>query len=119
MDITYSWEIISMRKVATLANLSDVVVHLVWSKKGVDEDGNEGRFLGAMELPAPNAESFVPFADLTEADVLAWVQPTVTGGYAEHVDRQIAQQIAEKRQELTEVTVFPWSPAPTEPPVTP
>lgn len=73
MAVTYTWEVTGL-KTTTVANTSDVVVQTYWKKKGTDEAGNTGEFSGATPFSAnsmPANTSFVPFADLTEADVLS------------------------------------------------
>lgn len=102
MTMTYSWKVTSIKK-----DPNDSVVQTYWEKKGVDEDGNEGMFAGATPFTAdPNAEGYIPFANLTEADVLNWIQAVVVGDYEEHVNSQIQRQIDEKT--ITEADM-PWA----------
>lgn len=99
MALTLSWEVTGVKtKNETNTDgdtLTDAVVQTFWKCTGVDADGNEGSFAGATPFSAANvpAGSFVPFADLTEATVLGWIQNVVVGGYLEHVKGQIQKQI--------------------------
>jgi hypothetical protein len=110
MATTYSWKITSVKK-GNVDALSDVVLNVRWEKKGVDEDGNEGKFQGATPFTAPHESAFIPFNDLTEEIVLNWVKAVVVGSYEEHVNGQIQKQIDEQKNPVTEVaeTELPWA----------
>ena len=99
MALTLSWSITGV-KTNNQVNidgdtLADAVVQTYWKCTGVDENGNEGTFAGATPFSAENvpAGSFVPFANLTEATVLGWIQSVVVDTYLEHVKGQIQKQI--------------------------
>lgn len=110
MAVTYTWAVTGMKVLASAGPLSNYVVNVQWTKTGTDENGNTGVFNGATPFqPDPTQPDFVPFDQLTEAIVLSWVQPVVTGMYEEHVNAQIAKQIADKIDPITDVTP-PWAP---------
>lgn len=110
MAVTYTWAVTGMKVLASAGPLSNYVVNVQWTKTGTDENGNTGVFNGATPFqPDPAQPDFVPFDQLTEAIVLSWVQPVVTGMYEEHVNAQIAKQIADKIDPVTDVTP-PWAP---------
>jgi hypothetical protein len=105
-------------KVTRVGNETDYVVQTYWTKTGTDEDGNTGTFSGATPLdPNPEQSDFIPYDQLTQEIVLSWIQPIVTGPYEDHVNSQIAKQIADKINPITE-PVLPWAP-PTPPEPTP
>ena len=113
MALTYTWALKSLKK-ADVDNLSGVIVQTHWTCTGTDEDGNEGVFNGATPFnPAEvDPNNFTAYEDLTEAQVLSWIEGVVVGAYKEHVDAQILKQIAEKKAPAVEVAegAFPWSP---------
>ena len=110
MAITYTWAVTGMRVLASAGGLSNYVVNAQWTKTGTDENGNTGTFSGATPFqPDPSQPDFVPFDQLTEAIVLSWVQPVVTGMYEQHVNEQIDKQIADKIDPVNDVTP-PWAP---------
>jgi hypothetical protein len=116
----YTWAITSIKK-GDVAGLSDVLLHVRWTLTGTDKDGDSGTFQGATPLDPPNEgqEGFTAFEDLTEAKVIEWVQAVVVGSYKDHVDGQIAKQIAAIKTPVVEVATeaLPWAPPvePTEP----
>lgn len=114
MAITYTWELTSLKK-KNVGNLTDFVAQTYWKKIGTDENGVTGEFSGATPFtPEADADpaTFISFEDLTEAQVLGWIQEIVVGDYEKHVNEQIAKQIDTKKNLETEVGSgkFPWSP---------
>lgn len=126
MALTYTWAVTSLKKTTDIAlGIDNVVVQTTWTCTGTDEDGDSGTFNGATPFPLSTVDpaTFIPYEDLTEADVIGWIQAVVVGSYKEHVDAQIMKQIALIKDPVVEVPNgdFPWdppAPAPTpEPPV--
>lgn len=109
MNITHSWHIITLQVRNEGAN-PDAVVQVFWKKVGTDENGNTGEFLGSTPMTSefvPEGQ-FVPLNELTEETVLAWIQEVVTGEYAKHIDKLIAQQINDKANPVSTI-LPPWA----------
>jgi hypothetical protein len=109
MAITYTWKVTGV-KVKNEGDNENAVVQTYWQKIGTDENGNEGTFSGATPFSSENTENFIAFADLTEEDVLGWIQAIVVGSYEEHVNGQIQKQIDDKVTPVSEPSL-PWAPA--------
>ena len=110
--MNYTWQLTSLKRKDT-SELNNVVVQTHWKKIGTDENGNTGEFLGAtpFDLSTVDPTNFTSYEDLTEEDVLGWIQSVVVGDYERHVNEQIAKQIENKVSPTTEVTGgFPWQP---------
>ena len=127
MALTYTWAVTSLKK-TTDGSVDNFVVQSTWTCTGTDEDGDSGTFNGATPFPLDSLDpaTFIPYEDLTEADVLGWIQAVVVGSYKEHVDAQINKQIALVKDPVVEVPNgdFPWdeptpTPTPPTPPVSP
>lgn len=92
------------------ATLQNAVVQTYWKVVGTDADGNVGEFVGATPFSAANVPeaSFKPFAELQEADVIAWIKAVVDAdaGYKAHIEEQIQRKID---QELTSEAKMPWA----------
>jgi hypothetical protein len=111
MAITYTWKVTGVKVKDEGAN-TNAIVQTYWQKIGTDEAGNEGTFSGATPFTSttmPTGDTFVPFAELTEATVLQWIKDVVIGGYEEHVNAQIAKQIQDKITPVAEPGL-PWAP---------
>lgn len=119
MAITYSWKVTSIRKANIDETLENVIVHVRWEKKGVDEAGNDGTFVGATPLSNPDPTNFIAYEDLTEAIVLDWIKGVVVGSYEEHVNGQIQKQIDAKKNPVEEINdgSLPWNPPGSTPSV--
>lgn len=123
MAITYTWDITNIRKAPQLEGMTDVLVHVRWTKTGTDENGTTGVFQGATPLSPPSGD-FTPYEELTKEQVLGWVQSVVVGQYEQHVNEQIQKQITKKNDPWVDVDETPWgqnlggptpnAPAPTE-----
>jgi hypothetical protein len=112
MAITYTWKITGLKTKDVSEDKPAAVVQTYWQKIGTDEDGNEGTFSGATPFtvdPTDESGPFIPFEELTEEDVLDWIKTVVVGGYADHVNGQIAKQIEEKISPVIE-NRLPWAP---------
>ena len=118
--LTYTWSITSIKTKTEGTNVN-AVVQTYWKKTGKDSADHEGTFSGATPFTTttmPSGAIFVPFDQLTEEIVLGWVKAVVVGGYEEHVNSQIAKQIDEKINTVTEAAM-PWAPETPAAPVAP
>lgn len=112
MATTYTWKVTSIKVKNVSDSKQNAVCQTYWQKIGTDENGNEGTFSGATPFtvdPTDDSGPFIAFEDLTENDVLSWIQSVVIGGYEEHVNGQIQKQIDEKINVITEPKM-PWAP---------
>ena len=112
MAITYTWKITGLKTKNVSDDKQAAVVQTYWKKIGTDADGNEGTFSGATPFtvdPTDESGPFIPFEELTEEDVLDWIKTVVVGGYADHVNGQIAKQIEEKISPVVD-NRLPWAP---------
>lgn len=102
MAITYMWRVKSLNK-----DSDSNVIQVFWDKMGHNENGATGTFAGvtSFENVDSNAEGYIPFNDLTEADVLSWVQAEVVDAYEETVNARIQKQIDNM---TAVVTPMPW-----------
>ena len=116
MALTYEYKVTSLKvRNETVANttVENAVVQTYWTLTGTDENGNEGTFSGATPFTADPTDSsgpFIPFDQLTEQDVIAWISNVVetTHGYKDHINAQIEKQINEKISPITEPSL-PWA----------
>ncbi len=116
MAFTYQWGIKSLKKQDDpSAQLNDIIVQTYWDCTGFDEDGNSGTFHGATPFQPDqiDPENFTAYEDLTEAQVIGWIQDVVNNneGYKIHIDEQIQKQIDASINPVVEVSgdSFPWT----------
>ena len=110
MSLTYTWKLTGLKKQSG-DGVTDAVVQTYWTCTGEHSTGFEGTFSGAtpFDLNTIDPDNFTPFDQLTEAQVLGWVE-TAAASYQDHIDEQINKQIALQILPETEVNEgdFPW-----------
>jgi hypothetical protein len=93
MSITYKWHIDQLTAYPTYESQTDVVFKVTWSYRGVNANGVGSSRGGITEITYAAGSPFTPFADLTEAQVLGWVTPTITNVQLADMDAGIAGDI--------------------------
>jgi len=108
MAITYTWSITSL-ETQTVGENVDTVIGVCWEKRGEDEEGRIGMYASKSGLPTGTAtdSTFIAFADLTEADVINWVQTNMTESYSAKVNSGIQEQIDMQTNPINMPTL-PW-----------
>jgi len=117
MAFTYEWSVTNLKVKDQVnsegATLQNAVVQTHWQVTGTDENGNSAQFSGATPFTAENvpAGTFTAFADLTEANVLAWIQNVVNNdaGYKAHIDERIQFEIDKDLVTEIEEDSLPWA----------
>jgi hypothetical protein len=94
--------------------LPDVIQIIHWRYQATQVDGDKTYFAetyGASSVAQPNPQNFVPYADVTEAEVVGWlIEILPVEAMQASLEANIALQITP-----TEVTLpLPWAPAPIE-----
>jgi len=96
MAITNTWSVVSMDAYPEYKGNADVVFTVHWTLNGTDGTYN-GSVYGSVGLTLDPEATYVPYADLTEAQVIGWVKEALgeesVTGYEENVAQQIANQI--------------------------
>lgn len=111
MNLTYTWTLKSLKKIDA-EGFEGIIVGSTWECRGTDEDGFSGVFNGAtpFNLNDVDPDNFTPYEELTQSQVLGWIQGVVVGTYKDHIDQQIMKQIVVQKNPIVEVTdgTFPW-----------
>ena len=107
MSATTTWIIEWMQCKPTEGTLTDVVVTAGWRCNGVQDTYN-ATIYSTCSFPMPQGDSFTPYADLTQDQVLGWC-------WANGVDKQatedaLAANIALQKNP-TQASGVPWSAA--------
>lgn len=101
MALTFNWTIPTTEY--TKADGGIFTAH--WRCTAVDGEYTASAYGTAGFTPDPTAEGFVPYADLTEADVLAWVWGSVD---KDATEANLAAQI-EADKHPTTANGVPWA----------
>lgn len=95
--------------------LPNVINVIHWRYQATQVDGDKTWFAetyGASSVGQPNPQNFVPYEDVTEAEVVSWLEEILPmEAMQASLEANIALQITPK-----EVTLpLPWAPAPVPP----
>ena len=71
--MTYSWIISNLVAKIQDGDLEKVIETVHWRYQATDGEHTADVY-GGVGLEAPDAESFKPFEEVTEADVIAWLE---------------------------------------------
>jgi hypothetical protein len=121
MSVTYSWKINSLAvSPVPVDGSDDVIVQISASRVATDGDNTVQDARVITWTPEELSGPFVPLADVTEADVIGWVEASeATNGVVEdedgnsttsldRTDADLAQQLA-NAVAAPEATPLPWA----------
>jgi len=97
----YNWTIANLEH--NVADGGVIVAH--WRVSAEDGEYTASAYGTAGFTPDPDAAGFVPYADLTEADVLAWVWGSVD---KDEMEANLAKQIEDQKAPATQ-SGLPWA----------
>ena len=108
--MTATWTVSNMERTLTDGDLSDVVTILHWQvtdSETVDEIVHSGRCYGTVGLSEPDADSFTGYADISEADAIAWAKAAIGEEQVEAYEASVASQIELSKNPVSAAGV-PW-----------
>jgi hypothetical protein len=72
--ITYKWTFSAFDCRVNEEGMQDVVTTVHWRYDGTDEDGITAGMYGAQSVPTPNPDAFTPYPELSEEQVIGWME---------------------------------------------
>ena len=108
MTTTYNWVITALDCIPNTPEGADYVVTVHWSCNGTDGTYN-GSVYSTCSLPVVQGSSFVPYADLTQEQVLGWIW--ANGVDQEATEAAVDQQIQNQINPPVVTPALPWSQA--------
>jgi len=88
--ITYKWTFPAFDCRVDEDGMQDVVTTVHWRYNGTNEDGISAELYGAQAVGTPTPDAFTPYPDLSEEQVIGWMEETLD---VEAMDLNIAEQI--------------------------
>jgi hypothetical protein len=116
MNLTYTWEITGLKKtIHPSLQLDNVIIQTYWTVTGENEQGLKGVFNGAtpFDLNQVDPDNFIPYENLTESQVIQWIQNEVNkhgDSYWEHINSRIIEQINTQIETVVNISQeqLPW-----------
>jgi hypothetical protein len=114
MAITYTWSVVQMDCYPTQPQ-PDCVFTVHWTLNGTDGTYN-GSLYGAVGVTYNPDEPYIPYAQLTQTEVIGWVEEALGTEQIASFEANIANQIADQINPPVVTPPLPWAqPAPIAP----
>ena len=92
MANTYYFKINAVDAHVNQEGLENVVYNVHWSYYGEDGNGNVASQIGVQHVPYVDPENFTPFDQLTQADVISWIEPELNvAEFQINLDAQLSE----------------------------
>jgi hypothetical protein len=108
MAITNTWSVVQMDAYPEYEGNADVVFTVHWTLNGTDGEHTGGVY-GSVGLTLDPEATYVPYADLTEAQVIGWVKEALGEESVTSYEENVAQQIANQINPPVVTPPLPWS----------
>jgi hypothetical protein len=108
MAITNVWSIQQLDAYPELDGETDVVFTVHWQLNGTD-GAYAGSVYGSVGVSVSSSGAFTPYEDLTEAQVVSWVQDALGEEQVASYEANVAQQIADQQDPPVVTPPLPWS----------
>lgn len=106
MAITYTWIISQLDCIPSEDGYQNVVQTVHWRLRGVD-GGHSAEVYGSVALPGPG-QPFTSYTDLTQDQVVGWVETALGPEQVLEYQANIAQQIASQINPPIVTPPLPW-----------
>jgi hypothetical protein len=93
MAITYKYSDYELKTIPLLEDLEKVVIEVRYTYTGTNEEGITSPYPGRTILPSPNPENFKTLEEITEEEVISWLEacadlPTMKRAIELHIEQQ-------------------------------
>lgn len=109
MSNTYVWSISALDVIPKVGDLTDYCVVSHWACSGTDGTYT-GQCYATVSFPVnPDKPDYVPYADLTEAEVIQWTQDALGAEQVAAVYTSIDTQIETAKNPPIVTPPLPWA----------
>ncbi len=108
MATTYTWVINALDCYPEADGEQDVVFTVHWTLNGAEGDYT-GSVYGTVGVTLDEGSTFTPYADLTEAQVVGWVQDALGEEQVAAYEANVAQQINDQVAPPVVSPALPWN----------
>ena len=105
-----TWKITGCDRTVSLGGEADVITHIhceVTDKETVDGVVHYGRQYGSVGIDTDDLSSFIAYADVTEANAIAWAKAALGSDEVTRLETDVASQITLSKTP-THGTGVPW-----------
>ena len=109
----FEWVISQLNCAVESEGLPDVINMIHWRYNATQVDGDKTWFAdtyGASSVAQPNPQNFIPYADVTEAEVIGWLEEILP---VEAMQLALENNIALQINPVEVTLPLPWLPTTT------
>jgi hypothetical protein len=110
MTIKYNWTVSQLDCYPEHEGHTDVVFNVHWRLDGTDGEHTAGVY-GSVGLTLDPEATYTPYADLTEVQVIGWVQDALGKEQVASYEANVAQQIEDQIDPPVVTPPLPWDAA--------
>ena len=108
MSITNTWVIEQMTCYPTFESQTDVVFNVHWRVNATDNTYNATSY-GTVGVAYEAGSPYTPYADLTQDQVIGWVQAAMGAEQVASIEAGLATNIADHTHPPVVSPALPWS----------
>lgn len=108
MATTYTWAVVQMDCYPEEYGETDVVFNVHWTLTG-EEAGFTGSVYGTVGVTYTAGSPYTPYDQLTEAQVIGWVQAAMGAEQVAAYEANVAQQINDQIVPPVVTPPLPWA----------
>jgi hypothetical protein len=108
MTVTNTWAVVQMDAYPEEDGETDVVFNVHWTLTGTDGTYT-GSVYGTQGVTTDPEAPFVPYADLTQEQVIGWVQAAMGEEQVASYEANVAQQIENQISPPVVTPPLPWA----------
>ena len=109
MANSYSWVISQLDAYPQADNHTDVVFNIHWRRQASDGDGHTGDIYGSQAVTLDAEAPLTPYADLTEAQVIGWLEDAMGAETLTAQEAALDQQIKNQINPPVVTPPLPWA----------
>ena len=105
-----TWKIAACDRTVSLGGKADVITTVHWNvqdNETVDGVDHSGRLYGSVGIDTDDLSSFTAYADVTEANAIAWAKAALGSDEVTRLETDVAAQITASKTPVTGTGV-PW-----------
>ena len=107
--ITNTWGIVQLDAYPEKDGLTDVVFTVHWNLTGDDGEGHTGYAYGSVGVTLDEGGAYTPFADLTQEQVIGWVQESLGAEQVASLEASVVSQIEQQINPTVVTPPLPWA----------
>ena len=112
--VNFTWTINQLNCLAHSEGLQDVIniIHWTYNANDIDEAGKDwfASMYGTANVNQPNAQNFIPYPDVTEAEVVSWLEQVLP---VADMKASLEANIELQKHPIEVTLPLPWVPTTT------